>query len=226
MFYRIVFLLLAFGSCHAWALSLDDLSNADAAGGVKQALTQGANKAVDSLSKVDGFLGNPKVKIPLPENLQKVEGLMRTLGMGSYADDLVTSMNRAAEAAVPQAKPLMVNAIRQMTLQDVKGILSGGSDAATQYFKQTTSAPLSDKLKPIVQQAMAKVQLAEKYNQFAGKGASLGLISDNDAHLENYVTSKALDGLYSMMADEEQAIRSNPMAAAGNLAQKAFGLLR
>jgi len=209
----------------AQALSLADLSNKDATGGLKEALTQGAGKAVDQLGRTDGFLGNPKVKIPLPENLRKGEDLLRKLGMGKYADELETAMNRAAEAAVPEAKTLLVNSIKTMSVQDAKGILTGGDDAATQYFKRTTSGPLAAKFKPIVQKAMAKVKLAEKYDQFAGKAAKLGLVKDEDAHLDNYVTAKALDGLYLMIAEEEKSIRQDPVGAAGSLAKKVFSAL-
>ena len=210
----------------AHALSLADISGKDAGGGLKEALTQGAAKAVDLLGKQDGFLGNPKVKIPLPESVQKVEGLMRGLGMGKQADELVNAMNRAAEAAVPQAKTLLVNSIKQMSVQDAKGILSGGEDSATQYFRRTTSGPLGEKFKPVVKQAMAKVKLAEKYDRLAGKASKFGLVREQDAQLENYVTKKALDGLYLMIAEEEKAIRKNPLAAAGSLAQKVFGALK
>jgi hypothetical protein len=210
----------------AHALSLDTLTNKDAAAGLKEALTQGAGKAVSTLGKTDGFLGNPQVKIPLPESLHKAEGLLRSLGMGKYADELETSMNRAAEAAVPEAKTLLVNAIRQMSVQDAKAILTGGDDAATQYFRRTTASPLGEKFKPIVVKAMAKVKLAEKYDEFAGKGAKLGLLKEEDAHLENYVTRKTLDGLYLMIAAEEKSIRQDPVGAAGSLAQKVFGLLK
>jgi hypothetical protein len=209
----------------AHALSLADLTNKDATGGLKEALTQGAGKAVDQLGKTDGFLGNPKVKIPLPENLRKGEDFMRKLGMGKYADELETAMNRAAEAAVPEAKTLLVNSIKTMSVQDAKGILTGGDDAATQYFKRTTSGPLAAKFKPIVQKAMAKVKLAEKYDEFAGKAAKLGLVKDEDAHLDNYVTAKALDGLYLMIAEEEKSIRQDPVGAAGSLAKKVFSAL-
>ena len=209
----------------AWALSLDQVTNKDAVGGLKEALTQGAGTAVASLGKADGFLGNPKVKIPLPENLKKAEGRMRSVGMGKYADELEVSMNRAAEAAVPQAKALLVDSIKKMSVQDAKGILTGGDDAATQYFRRTTSAPLAEKFKPIVDQAMAKVKLAQKYDQFAGKAAGLGLIKAEDSHLDNYVTGKALDGLYLMIAEEEKAIRKDPLGAAGSLAKKVFGAL-
>ena len=208
------------------AISLDELSSKDAGKGLKEALTQGAGKAVDLLGKPDGFLGNPQVKIPLPSNLQKAEGMMRTFGMGKQADELVTAMNRAAEAAVPQAKTLLVNSVRQMSVSDAKGILSGGDDAATQYFRRTTSGPLAAKFKPMVKTAIAKVGLAQKYDQFAGKAAKFGLVKEEDAQLENYVTQKTLDGLYLMIAEEEKAIRKNPAEAAGKLAQKVFGALR
>ena len=208
------------------AISLDDLSNKDAGKGLKEALTQGAGKAVDLLGKTDGFLGNPQVRIPLPDSLQKAEGMMRTFGMGKQADELVTAMNRAAEAAVPQAKTLLVNSVKQMSVSDAKGILSGGDDAATQYFRRTTSEPLAAKFKPIVKTAMAKVGLAQKYDQFAGKATKFGLVKEEDAQLENYVTQKTLDGLYLMIAEEEKAIRKNPAEAAGKFAQKVFGALK
>lgn len=210
----------------AHALGLDSLNNRDAAAGLKEALTQGAGKAVGLLGKTDGFLGNPQVKIPLPDSLQQVEGLMRGLGMGKYADELVTTMNRAAEAAVPEAKALLITAIKQMSVQDAKAILAGGDDAATQYFRRTTAEPLGARFKPIVQKAVARVKLADKYDQFAGKAAKLGLVKESDAHLENYVTQKALDGLFLMIAEEEKAIRKDPVAAAGGMAKKVFGLLK
>ena len=225
---RSVFALLAglLLATAAHALSLADITGKDAGAGLKEALTQGAGKAVDLLGKQDGFLGNPKVKIPLPESVQKVEGVMRGLGMGKQADELVTAMNRAAEAAVPQAKTLLVNSIKKMSVEDAKGILSGGEDSATQYFRRTTSGQLAEKFKPVVRGAIAKVKLAEKYDQLAGKAAKFGLVREQDAHLENYVTQKTLDGLYLLIADEEKAIRSDPAGAAGKLAKKVFGALK
>lgn len=222
-FIAILAALLLSGAAHA--LSLDQLSAKDTTGGLKEALTQGAGKAVDMLGRTDGFLGNPKVRIPLPEQLEKAAELMRSLGMGKQVDELETTMNRAAEAAVPEAKKLLVDSIRKMSVQDAKGILTGGDDAATQYFRRTTAAPLGDKFKPIVQKAMAKVKLTQKYDKFAGKAAKLGLIDEESAHLDQYVTAKALDGLYLMIAEEEKAIRANPVDAVGKLAQKVFGAL-
>jgi hypothetical protein len=212
-------------SSAAYALSLDQLTNKDTVGGLKEALTQGAGKAVDMLGKTDGFLGNPKVKIPLPGKLEKAADTMRSFGMGKYVDELETTMNRAAEAAVPEAKKLLVDSIKKMSVEDAKGILTGNDNAATEYFRRTTSSPLGEKFKPIVQKAMAKVKLAEKYDKFAGKAAKLGMIDEENAHLDQYVTAKALDGLYLMIAEEEKAIRANPVDAVGKLAKKVFGAI-
>jgi hypothetical protein len=151
---------------------------------------------------------------------------MRKLGMGKRADELITTMNRAAEAAVPEAKELLVNAVKQMSLQDAKAILTGGDDSATQYFKRTTSAPLTEKFLPIVKKATEKVKLAEKYNRYAKQAAKLGLLDEKDASLEDYVTQKALDGLFFMVAEEERAIRKNPLGQASSLLQKVFGALK
>ena len=210
----------------AKASALDAVSAEESRGALRQALSQGATAAVASLGRTDGFLGNPKVKIPLPEDLQKAEKLMRKLGMGKYADELIVTMNRAAEAAVPEAKELLLNAVKQMTLQDAKAILTGGDDSVTQYFKRTTSEPLTEKFLPIVRKATEQVALAEKYNRYAKQGAKLGLIDKKDASLEGYVTQKALDGLFLMIAEEERAIRRNPLGQASSLLQKVFGALR
>jgi len=207
------------------AAGLGDISQQDSSGALKQALTQGASAAVASLGKPDGFLGNPKVKIPLPENLQKAEKLMRKLGMGKHADELIVTMNRAAEAAVPEAKALLLDAVKQMTLQDAKAILTGGDDSVTQYFQRTTSEPLTVKFLPIVRQATERVELAKKYNRYAKQAAKLGLLDKEDASLEAYVTDKALDGLFLMIAEEERAIRKNPLGQASSLLQKVFGAL-
>lgn len=210
----------------ARAAGLDAISGEESSGALRQALTQGASAAVASLGRPDGFLGNPRVRIPLPESLQKAEKLMRKLGMGKRADELITTMNRAAEAAVPEAKELLVNSVKQMTLQDAKAILAGGDDSATQYFKRTTSAPLAEKFLPIVRKATEKVKLAEKYNRYAKQAAKLGLLDEKDASLEDYITQKALDGLFLMIAEEERAIRKNPLGQASSLLQKVFGALR
>ena len=148
---------------------------------------------------------------------------MRSIGMDKQVDELTLRMNRAAEAAVPEARALLVDSVRKMSVQDAKGILTGGDDAATQYFKRTTSEPLGQKFLPIVKKAMEKVRLAEKYNEFAERGAKFGLVKSEDVRLENYITRKTLDGLFLVIAEEEKKIRQNPMAAASDIIKKVFG---
>lgn len=221
---RIVITLFAlFFSLQANAVSLGDLTNTEASSGLKEALIQGAGKAVGKLGAVDGFLGNPKVKIPLPDSLKKAEKAMRMFGMGKQADELVLKMNRAAEAAVPEAKALLVDSVKKMSVQDAKGILTGGDDAATQYFKRTTSGPMAEKFLPIVKKATENVQLAQQYNKFAEMGSQYGLVKKDQANLEQYVTQKALDGVYLMMAEEEKAIRKDPVGQTSSLLKKVFG---
>lgn len=212
-------------SVPSFALGLADLSNKDAVSGLKDALAQGSAVAISKLGVENGFLGNEKVKIPLPDAIKRVEGGLRLLGMQRQADELVTAMNRAAEQAVPEAKALLQSAIRNMSVQDAKGILTGGDTAATEYFRRTTSDQLTQKFLPIVTKATSKVGLAEKYNNIAGQGAQLGLVDAKQARIENYVTQKALDGLFLMIAEQEKAIRKDPVGAATGIAQKVFGLI-
>ena len=193
---------------------------------LKQALTQGAETAVRNLAKENGYLGNDKVRIPLPENLQKADRTMRRFGLGKYSDELITSMNRAAEAAVPEAKTLLIGAVKNMTVTDAKDILLGNDDAATQYFRRNTETALGEKFKPIVNKSMQKVSLAQTYDRFAGKGVKLGLVKQQDANLDDYITRKALDGLFLMMAEQEKEIRAHPLQAVGDLAKKVFSVLR
>ncbi|NMF89700.1 DUF4197 domain-containing protein [Aromatoleum petrolei] len=209
----------------AWAAGLGGITDSEASGGLREALTQGAGRAVDLLGKKDGFLANKKVRIPLPDGLAQVEPVMRMAGRGKDFDNLVTTMNRAAEAAVPEAKVLLVDAVKQMSVEDARNILTGGDDSATRYFKSKTQARLAEKFLPIVKESTDRLALAGQYNKLAGQAASFGLVKDEDAQIEGYVTRKALDGLYVMIAEEEKAIRRNPMQAAGSLAQKVFGLL-
>ena len=206
--------------------NLDALTNQDAVSGLKAALEKGAGVAVDVLGKTDGFLGNRAVRIPLPESIKKYESMMRSFGMGKYADELILTMNRAAEAAVPEAKKLFVDSIRQMSVQDAKGILTGGQSAGTEYFKRATSDPLRAKFLPIVKQATAKVKLAEKYNEYAQKGVQFGLVKKEQANLDDYVTQKALDGLFYMAAEEEKKIRRDPVGAGSDIIRKVFGALK
>ncbi len=213
--------------CAASAVAqVDRLTNQEAVAGLKAALEKGSQAAVASLGRPDGFLGNPQVKIPLPDSLARAESLMRRVGMGRYADELVVSMNRAAEQAVPEARTLFIDAVRKMTVQDAKGILTGGDTAATEYFKRTTREPLHGRFLPIVQKATAKVGVAQKYNECAGRGARLGVVKKEQANLDEYVTQKALDGLFLMVGEEEKKIRKDPVAAGTSIIQKVFGALR
>jgi hypothetical protein len=207
-------------------VSLQSLTNQDASAGLKAALEKGAGVAVDLLGRTDGFLGNGAVKIPLPDSLKKYESLMRRVGMGKYADELVTTMNRAAEAAVPEAKKLFQDAIRKMTVQDAKGILTGGQTSGTEYFKRTTTDQLRTRFLPIVKKATERVKLAEKYNEYAAKGVQFGLVKKEQANLDDYVTQKALDGLFFMVGEEEKKIRQNPVTAGSNIIKKVFGALK
>jgi hypothetical protein len=209
----------------AAAAGVADLSNRDAVSGLKQALVGGARAAVARLGVEDGFFRNDRVKIPLPPSLRSVEAVMRSIGMGRQADELVLRMNRAAEAAVPQASKLLVDAAIKMSVKDAKGILTGGDDAATRYFRRSASEPLAKSFRPIVEKAMARVKLAEKYNEIAASGARFGLVKEENANLDDYITRKALDGLFVTIADEEKKIRKDPAEAASAIVRKVFGAL-
>jgi hypothetical protein len=205
---------------------LDAVTQQDAVAGLKAALTQGAGNAIGKLGVADGFLGNPEVKIPLPGKLQDAQQLLQLVGLGPKADELVTTMNRAAEAAVPEAKTLLVDSVKQMSIQDAKSILTGGDDAGTQYFRRIASDKLRAKFLPIVKQSTDKLQVANQYNSLVGQASKLGLVDAKDASIENYVTGKTLDGLFLMMANEERAIRKDPVGQASKLLQKVFGAVK
>jgi hypothetical protein len=209
----------------SFGLDLNSLSSADASAGLKKALGQGINVAVAKLGVAGGFANDPKVKIPLPPKLAKAEGAMRMLGMGGQADELESAMNRAAEAAVPESKVLLQQALKQMTVEDAKKILTGGNDAATQYFKRVTYSPLQVKFAPIIDRETRKVKLTETYDAVAQKGVALGVLKPEDASLQSYVTQKTLDGLYLKMAEEERAIRADPLGQGSDLIKKVFGAL-
>jgi hypothetical protein len=204
---------------------LERITRAEAASGLKAALERGSAAAVASLGRPDGFFGNPLVRIALPEPLQRAEKLMRRFGMGGHADELVLTLNRAAEAAVPEARQLLIDSVRRMTVQDAKAILQGGDAAATQYFRRSTEAGLRKRFLPIVQRATDNVGLAQQYNRYAERGAAFGLMREEDAKLEHYVTEKALDGLFLVLAQEEKKIRDDPAAAGAAIIRRVFGAL-
>lgn len=209
---------------NAMALSLGDLSQGDATGGLKDALTQGAQIAVKQLGAPGGFSNNPEVKIGLPGKLEKASGALKMLGMGDQITQLEASMNKAAESAVTQAQPILVNAVKNMSVSDAKGILSGGQDSATQYLDKSSREQIRAKFLPIVKQSTDKVGVAQQYNALAKK-APMGLLGGKADSVENYVTEQALDGLFKMIAQQEESIRQNPAAAATSLAKKVFGAL-
>jgi hypothetical protein len=221
-----LFLTCMVFSVTASAAGLGGISDAEANSGLKQALSDGASAAVAKLGVADGFLGNPQVKIPLPPALKKIESALRFAGMKQQADELVVSMNRAAEAAVPEAKALLVGAVQKMSVQDARAILTGGDTAATDYFRKTTQKDLGARFLPIVKKATEKVGLAERYNAVAGQGVQLGLIKSEQGTIENYVTAKALDGLYLMIGEQEKAFRRDPVGATSGIVRKVFGAIR
>ena len=209
----------------AWALTLADLSDADATNGLRVALERGALTAVNLLGRTDGFLGNPKVRIPLPGYLQDASQLLRTLGQGKRLDKLETAMNRAAEAAVPEAKALLVNAVKSMSVQDAKQILRGGDTSVTEFFSSKTRGPLGARFLPIVGRATEKVGLARQYNEVVDRVGRFGIVDPQTARIEPYVTAKALDGLFFMIGEEEKKIRRDPVGTGSAILRKVFGVL-
>jgi hypothetical protein len=204
---------------------LDRLTQRDALAGLRTALERGAHAAVATLGRADGFLGNPQVKIPIPQSLERTERLARRLGFGNEVDELVVAMNRAAEAAVPEARKLLVDSVKKMTAKDAKAILTGGDTAATEYFRRTNHQRLHDRFLPIVMRATEKVGVAQKYKEFAQPAASFGLIKAEHADLDEYVTRKALDGLYFMLGEEEKKIRKDPIGTGSAILRKVFGAI-
>lgn len=203
--------------------SLAALSNSDIAAGLKAALAQGTKSAVANLGRSDGFWSNAAARIPMPKPVRKIESLVRSAGLGGSIDQFHLSLNRAAEQAVPVAADVFAQSVQKLTLEDVRGILTGPNDAATQYFKRTTSDTLTAKFRPIVSKATANVGVAQSYKQIVSSAgpfaASLGASSD----LDGYVTQKALDSLFVQVAAEEARIRENPAARGSAILKKVFG---
>ena len=205
--------------------ALERITSREAASALKAALERGSSAAVASLGRVDGFLGNPQVRIPLPESLHRTEKLMRRFGMARHADELIVAMNRAAEAALPEARSVLMDSIRKMTLADAKAVLQGGETGGTEYFRRSSEERLRERFRPIVEQATAKVALARHFENYAEKGVALGVVSAQDADLDDYVTRKALEGLFVVLAAEERKLRANPAGAGSALLRKVYGAL-
>ena len=210
----------------AQAKALAGLSSGDASAGVKALLTQGAGAAVDLLGQSGGFLNNPLVRIPLPGQVQKAAKLMRQFGLGAQVDGVETAMNHAAEQAVPQGKEVLLGAIQTMSVTDAKGILTGGETSVTQFFQTKTRGGLTERFTPIVQQTTDQVGLVQQYNQLAGKAARYGLLKQQDANLAGYVTGKTVDGLFTVIGQQERALRADPVSAGSALLTRVLGGLR
>lgn len=193
------------------------------AAGLKEALTVGSQNAVKTVSQADGFFKNPAIKIPLPEKVQKVEKPLRKIGLGKQVDEFILTMNRAAEKAAPPAKDIFIGAIKEMTIVDALNILKGGDTAATEYMRSKTHDKLYGLFKPTVSKAVMDVGVTKAYQQLVDKAKKSRLIKDESLDLDHHVTSKALDGLFYMVAQEEKKIRKDPAAQVTDLLKKVFG---
>lgn len=209
----------------AFAVSLRDLTQADASSGVRTALERGADVAVQLLGRQDGFWSNDRVRIPLPEWVAKAERGLKLIGRGKDVDDLKLGINRAAEQAVPQARKLLSEAVRGMSIQDAKAILTGGDDSVTRFFRDKTATPLQAKFLPIVTGVTERIGLARQYNELAGRIEKSGLVQlkPEQRRVEQHVTVKALDGLYFMIAEEERKIRRDPIGTGSDILRRVFG---
>ncbi len=201
------------------------LSQVDAGSALRAALERGADIAVAQLGKADGFLSNDKVRIGLPDLLEKAAPVLRTVGRGRQLDELATAMNHAAEKATAQAKPLLVQAIKELTLDDASRILKGGDNAVTDYFSGKTREPLSGTFRPIVDDALTKLSVTKRYNDIAQKASKMGLVRGKLVTVQDHVTQHALDGLYFVIGEEERRIRRDPVGTGSEILKKVFGAL-
>lgn len=215
--------LTTFAWQRAWALSLSDFSQGDLSKALATTLEQGATSAVSLLGKPGGFLDNPKVRIPLPKPLEKAAKWLTMAGKGKQVDEVVTTMNRAAEAAVPLGQKALVDAVKSMSVDDARAIIGGGDNAVTSFFSTKTRQPLTEAFLPVVTQTTEKVGAVKAYNKVAGKAASMGLVQGDDASVQQYVTGKTLDGLYAMIGEEERKLRQDPAKAGTDLLKKVLG---
>lgn len=199
------------------------LTETDAAAGVRATLDRASDAAVALLGRQDGFYGNPKVRIGLPSSLDAAAKLMKATGQGRQVDDLVLAINRAAEAAVAQARDLLRDAVRSMSVEDALQIVRGGETSVTEFFARKTRQPLTERFRPIVTDVTRRQSLAEKYNAVAGRAAGFGRLKPSDASLEDHVTAKALDGLYATIGEEERRIRRDPVGTGSELLKRVFG---
>ena len=218
--------LVAGFSARTFALGLADLSQKDAGLGVKAALEKGASIAVELLGREDGFWKNDHVRIPLPQWLEKGQSVMKMLGKSREFEDLKLGVNRAAEQAVPQAKVLLVNAVKTISVEDAKSILTGGENAVTKFFESHTRTALTSKFLPVVTTVTQNIGLAKQYNELAARVKQFGVVKQDQSTIEQHVTGKALDGLYYMIGEEEKKIRHDPVGTGSEILKKVFGGLR
>jgi Protein of unknown function (DUF4197) len=205
------------------SLGGESLSTEQVAEGLKEALTNGVSNGADLVSQLDGYYKNPEIKIPFPPEVRQVESSLRQLGLGSEVDKFVESLNRAAEDAALEAKPIFISAIKQMTIQDAWGILKGEQDAATKYLSKTTSPLLKEKFNPVIRQSLDKVNATRYYSDLIKTYNKIPLVQKVNPNLDEYATEKAIQGLFLMIAKEEKNIRANPGARTTDLLKKVFG---
>jgi hypothetical protein len=207
-----------------WAFSIPGISDAEASSGLKAALEKAGVAAIGILGQQDGFMGNDKVRIPLPGFLNDAAKIGKALGMGKKIDELKLSMNRAAESAVPMAKDMIIGAARALTFNDAKNIVTGGQTSVTDFFKAKTDSPLFSKFLPAVTQVVSKTSLVQQYNGLVEKLPSAAT-KGGGVKVENHVTRKALDGMFYMIGQQEIGFRQNPLGAGGVIG-KVFGALK
>lgn len=205
------------------AVTGESLSAEEVGRGLKEALEKGVSKGSDLVSQLDGYYKNPEIKIPFPPEVKRVEDRLRQMGLGNEVDKFVLSLNRAAEDAAKEAKPIFIAAIKQMTIQDAWAILKGEEDAATQYLKKTTSDELFKKFQPVIQGSLEKVNATKYYSDLIGTYNKIPFVQKVNPDLDEYATQKAIDGLFVMVAKEEKNIRKNPVARTSDLLKKVFG---
>lgn len=195
-----------------------------AGAGIKEALAKGTEEAVNKLSTPNGYFSNQAVKILMPPSIQKIADVARTVGFQKQVDDFILSMNRAAEAAAPLAARFFADAIREMTFDDVRGLLTGGDTAATEFFKRKTHDKLYAAFKPVVSEKVQSAGATQAYNNLKDRASSVPFIGGGQSlDLDDYVTNKSLDGLFLMVAEQEKNIRNNPLARGSDLLKAVFG---
>ena len=204
------------------ALGGESLSADEVALGLKEALTNGVSKGSDLVSQVDGYFKNPEIKIPFPPEVKQVENRLRQVGLGSEVDRFILTLNRGAEDAAKEAKPIFVEAVKQMTIQDAWAILKGEKDAATKYLQRSTSSLLKEKFKPIIQNSLNKVNATKYYGDLVNSYNKIPLTQKVNPDLDEYATDKAIEGIFVMIAKEEKSIRENPAARTSELLKKVF----